>query len=81
MPFKPPFMFARGVENNAPTIAHGRIRHWRTDFGLALRLGIPLRYGMPLVADLDRRIRPVGHEYRALVASRDGSAGAGRLGA
>jgi beta-glucosidase/6-phospho-beta-glucosidase/beta-galactosidase len=55
-----PFMFASGVENSAPTIDHGRIRrdqmeecghyrHWKTDFSLALQLGIrTLRYGVPL---------------------------------
>ncbi|MFC4932934.1 family 1 glycosylhydrolase [Massilia sp. GCM10023247] len=55
-----PFMFASGVENSAPTIGHGRIRrdqmeecghyrYFRTDFDLALRLGIrTLRYGVPL---------------------------------
>jgi beta-glucosidase/6-phospho-beta-glucosidase/beta-galactosidase len=55
-----PFMFASGIENSSPTIAHGRIRrdqleecghyrHWRTDFGLARGLGIrTLRYGVPL---------------------------------
>ncbi|CAH0260418.1 Beta-glucosidase A [Massilia sp. Bi118] len=55
-----PFMFASGVENSNPTIAHGRIRrdqmaecghydHWQRDFELARRLGIRfLRYGVPL---------------------------------
>jgi len=56
----PAFMFASGVENSNPTIAHGRIRrdqmaecghydHWGTDFALAAQLGIRvLRYGVPL---------------------------------
>jgi beta-glucosidase len=55
-----PFMFASGIENSNPTIAHGSIRrdqmaecghytHWRTDFALAAGLGIrTLRYGVPL---------------------------------
>jgi beta-glucosidase/6-phospho-beta-glucosidase/beta-galactosidase len=54
------FMFASGIENSNPTIAHGSIRrdqmeecghyrHWRTDFALAAQLGIrTLRYGIPL---------------------------------
>jgi beta-glucosidase/6-phospho-beta-glucosidase/beta-galactosidase len=53
-------MFASGIENSNPTIAHGRIRRdqmeecghyqqWRTDFALAAGLGIrTLRYGVPL---------------------------------
>jgi len=55
-----PFMFATGIENSHPTIAHGRIRrdqmaecghyeHWREDLALVARLGIRfLRYGVPL---------------------------------
>jgi beta-glucosidase len=53
----PPFMFATGIENSAPTINQGRTRvdemekcgfykHWRTDFQLVEDLGITfLRYG------------------------------------
>ncbi|HZQ62788.1 MAG TPA: family 1 glycosylhydrolase [Casimicrobiaceae bacterium] len=53
----PPFMFATGIENSAPTIQQGRTRvdemekcgfykHWRTDFQLVEDLGITfLRYG------------------------------------
>jgi beta-glucosidase/6-phospho-beta-glucosidase/beta-galactosidase len=53
-------MFASGVENSSPTIGNGRIRrdqmeecghyrHFRTDFALAIQLGIRyLRYGVPL---------------------------------
>jgi beta-glucosidase len=55
-----PFMFASGVENSAPTIAHGTVRrdqleecghyrYWREDFALARQLGVQaLRYGVPL---------------------------------
>ncbi len=53
----PPFMFATGIENSAPTINQGRTRvdemekcgfykHWRTDFQLVEDLGLTfLRYG------------------------------------
>jgi beta-glucosidase/6-phospho-beta-glucosidase/beta-galactosidase len=56
----PPFVFATGIENSAPTIAHGRIRRdqmeecghyrqWQTDLGLVAQMGIrTLRYGVPL---------------------------------
>jgi beta-glucosidase/6-phospho-beta-glucosidase/beta-galactosidase len=56
----PPFMFATGIENSAPTIGQGRIRrdqmeecghyrHWQADFALVAHLGIrTLRYGVPL---------------------------------
>jgi beta-glucosidase/6-phospho-beta-glucosidase/beta-galactosidase len=56
----PPFMFATGIENSAPTIGNGRIRRdqmeecghyrqWQTDLGLVAQLGIhTLRYGVPL---------------------------------
>lgn len=56
----PPFMFATGVENSAPTIDGGRTRvdelekcghyrHWREDFDCVEHLGIKvLRYGPPL---------------------------------
>jgi beta-glucosidase/6-phospho-beta-glucosidase/beta-galactosidase len=54
------FLFATGIENSNPTIAHGRIRRdqlqecghhlfWRDDFALVRDLGIQfLRYGPPL---------------------------------
>jgi beta-glucosidase len=56
----PPFMFATGIENSAPTINGGRVRvdemakcghyeQWRTDFRLVHELGLSfLRYGPPL---------------------------------
>ncbi len=56
----PAFMFATGIENSDPTIAHGKRRidelekcghytHWRTDFALVADLGIRfLRYGPSL---------------------------------
>ncbi len=56
----PTFLFATGIENSAPTIAHGRTRvdemekcghyrRWREDFALVESLGIRfLRYGPPL---------------------------------
>jgi len=54
-----PFMFATGIENSAPTIEQGRVRHdqcetchhyerWREDFARVEGLGIRfLRYGPP----------------------------------
>ncbi len=56
----PPFMFATGIENSAPTINQGRTRvdemekcgfykHWRTDFQLVEDLGLTfLRFGPQL---------------------------------
>ena len=56
----PGFIFATGIENSIPTIAHGRVRidemekcghyvHWATDLALVAELGIRfLRYGPPL---------------------------------
>ncbi len=60
----PPFMFATGIENSAPTIQHGRIRRdqmaelghydrWREDFALVKELGCDaLRYGPQLHTSL-----------------------------
>ena len=53
----PPFMFATGIENSAPTINQGRTRvdemekcgfykHWRTDFRLVRELGMGVRRGV-----------------------------------
>src|SRR5687767_12334294 len=58
--FKPPFLFATGIENSSPTINNGRTRvdqfkscghyeRWAEDFELVCDLGIRfLRYGVPL---------------------------------
>jgi beta-glucosidase len=56
----PRFIFATGIENSSPTIAHGTVRvdemekcghyaRWKEDFALVAELGIRfLRYGPPL---------------------------------
>ena len=58
--FKPPFLFATGVENSSPTIDGGRTRvdqfascghyeRWAEDFELVREMGIHfLRYGVPI---------------------------------
>ena len=74
----PPFMFATGIENSAPTIEQGRTRvdemekcgfykHWRTDFQLVEDLGITfLRYGPQgekVITGLQRISRPGRRVY------------------
>lgn len=60
MTMSPPFLFATGIENSAPTIQNGKVRvdemekcghyeRWHEDFALVDELGIKfLRYGPPL---------------------------------
>ncbi|HUR99392.1 MAG TPA: family 1 glycosylhydrolase [Pyrinomonadaceae bacterium] len=60
MSVAPPFLFATGIENSAPTINNGVTRidemekcghyeHWQHDFALVEEMGIHfLRYGLPI---------------------------------